>query len=373
MTQDFTITIEKDVPLPNGQTRGGIHARHKEKLMSMGIGDSFFLENMTKEEIANLIRYAKRLGVHLLARDTDEDEDYLAPGVRAWRVEQEDLPGRKPNASKSLFDDSPAIDVQTAREIAAVKKYWHNKRDHLVLVTNALSPKPEGFQQIDAQDYQALLATGEAFEAATGGTTGKAPEQSWPEETYWYHGESESVWSLPAGEPITESADVAVSMQIRKELFDAIRFAEGVNGLQPCRFYINESARRVDIKELDPRPVLSGDWVEADPIQFGEALIQFYDRPHFWRSPKTGSPLMSQPGYQNIPPFCAGWTEMSEYEYECEAITHAPDYNTFWRRADGTCTVVPPERYGKARKTAGAMQISEEVYEAWLLTEEDEL
>lgn len=377
MSQEFTITIEKGVAIPDGQTRGGIHAKHKEKLTSMQIGDSFFLENITKDEIANLIRYAKRLGVHLLARDTDEDEDYLAPGVRAWRVEQEDLPGRKPNnptVSKGMFDDD---DARTAKDLPPPDlKHWHNKKEDLVMKTDGSVTKLKGFVEIGAQRYGALLACGEAFDVRTEAKTDKVDEPNfYAEDTYWYHAESDSVWILPANEPIP--TNIGEHNQIEKDLFDAVTYVE--NAPADMCLWTNENRSilfGVDNDEIEVQEYLilkSYDIVTHH--EAGRILIKHYDMPTYWRSPETGYILQKLPGYRNGHHFTPGWEECSGYEYGAESIRHAPDYNTYWRRANGTCTVVPPEKYEKARNTAGAVQIGERAYQSWLLKQaaDDEL
>lgn len=409
MSQEFTITIEKGVAIPDGQTRGGIHAKHKEKLTSMRIGDSFFLENITKDEIANLIRYAKRLGVHLLARDTDEDEDYLAPGVRAWRVEQEDLPGRKPNkptVSKSMFDDDDTPDTAPRTKedlrqsiiaqfdsglISNIErdkklsdndlpppdlKHWHNKKEHLVMKTDGSVAKLKGFVEIGAERYGALLACGEAFDVRTEAKADKAPQsETYAEDTYWYHAESDSVWVLDAGEPIP--ADIGAHNQIDKELFDAVMYAQNTPA-NTC-LWTNESRSilfGVDNDEIEVQEYLilkSYDIVTQH--EAGRILIKHYDNPTYWRSPETGSILQKPPGYMNGYHFTPGWEECEGYEYDAECIRHAPDYDTYWRRANGTCTIVPPEKYEKACSTAGAVQIGERAYQSWLLKQaaDDEL
>lgn len=368
---DFQITIERDVPIPDGETRGGVHAKYKDKLVSMKIGDSFFLENTTKEEIANLIRYAKRLGVHLLARDFDEDPDYLAPGVRAWRVQQEVLPGRKPNTpSKSLFDTPAAEEVDE-------HLYWHHRRDKLVLRDLMTATPPKGFVQIDKAKYQSLLAQGEVFEARPADKIVDAVlENVYSNDTYWYHAESDSFWMSRAGETIPVNADAAVSIEVREELYITGCFVNQICAETDIAYLmINEEKRKAVIWAYDRnvQPLIDEGYRKTDTLEFSEALLQWYNEPHFWRSPTTGLPLMCEPGYRNIPTFHGGWEQLTEHEYQCEAITAAPDYDTYWRRGDGSCTVVPPEKYGKARKTKGAVQISKRVFDQWTEENSEEL
>lgn len=409
MSQEFTITIEKGVAVPDGQTRGGIHAKHKEKLTSMQIGDSFFLENITKDEIANLIRYAKRLGVHLLARDTDEDEDYLAPGVRAWRVEQEDLPGRKPNnptVSKGMFedDDTPDTAPRTKEDLRHIiisqfdnglisskerdkklldndlpapgLKHWHNKKEELVMKTEGSVDKLKGFVEITAQRYGALLACGEAFDVRPGVKPAEKIEEpnSYSEDTYWYHAESDSVWALKANEAI--QGNIGEHNQISKELFGACLYVSEV----PHDQLIFADIIRCKVFAVEADVELC-EWLQENGleqlthIEAGHRLLEWYDEPTFWRSPETGHIMQKLPGYLNGYHFTLGWEQCMAHEYDAESIRHAPDYDTYWRRANGTCTIVPPEKYEKARKTVGAIQIGERAYQSWLLKQapDDEL
>lgn len=419
MSQEFTLTIEKGVPLPDGQIRGGVHAKHKKNLLSMAIGDSFFLENITKEEISNLIRYAKRLGVHLLARDTDEDEDYMAPGVRAWRVEQEDLPGRKPNAtSKSIFDPEFEPDsassallanvAQPSREdilhtynigASSIKhrdellrlygydapdiRYWRNKKESLVMRTDA-GEKPKGFTEICENDYRSLLATGDAFEARS--SVKKEPQKTPQEEpltyehpTYYYHAESESVWKLAAGEPIGTDADSVGSVLISQEAYQAFVFVEGVleQREQPGRLYLNNALCYAAIQpEARHEEMIAHGWRQVPTVEFCGALLDWYNAPSYWRSPSTGHILQKAVGWtENKTLHFDDWEEVTEAEYSAESLLKKPDYETYWRRANGTCTIVPPEKFEKALKTDGAVQISQRVYERWLAEQptEDEL
>jgi len=414
MSQEFTLTIEKGVPLPDGQTRGGVHAKHKKNLLSMAIGDSFFLENITKEEISNLIRYAKRLGVHLLARDTDEDEDYMAPGVRAWRVEQEDLPGRKPNtASKSIFDpefESPAtapaepvereaildafdngqLTVKRRDELlkeggyeAPQVRYWRNKKESLVLMSND-GEKPKGFTEISRNNYLSLLATGDAFEARSG--VKEAPQKTPHEEpltydhrTYYYHAESDSVWKLEAGEPMGTDADSACSVPVSQETYEAFVFVQGVQEQreQPTCLYLNNDLCYAAIQpEHRHEEMIAHGWQQVSTVEFCGALLDWYNAPSYWRSPKTGQIMQKPAGWtENKTLHFDDWEEVTEAEYSAESLLKKPDYDTYWRRANGTCTIVPPEKFEKALKTDGAVQISQRVYERWLAEQptEDEL
>lgn len=135
MTEEIVITVDKGVPHPGHPKRGtgSLHTKYHDKLTAMAIGDSFFLRNTTREDITPLLRYAKRININLSARDTDEDEVYMHPGVRVWRVDREDLPGPKGDDSKSEAptsqeDVTPSGDetLSCLRADNSRVRYWHH-------------------------------------------------------------------------------------------------------------------------------------------------------------------------------------------------------------------------------------------------------
>ena len=186
MSTENVLTIDAGIPLPEGAKRGSMHGQYRDKLLAMKIGDSFFFENKTREDLRGLVRYAKGLEVHLMARDTDEDEVYLTPGVRTWRVDQEDLPGRKPNKAEPT--------------------YWINRDlDVMYTCVPGETPTDRGAVQIAPAEFN-MLAEG---------------------IRYWYHAESESAFMMHYGE-VPQGADGAFCDQITQERFEEIMAAQEV-------------------------------------------------------------------------------------------------------------------------------------------------
>lgn len=92
-TKQLVITVDKDVPYPGKNTGKRVttmHTLYHDKLKNLAVGDSFFFADKTREDIIPLLRYAKRIGVqNLSALDTDEDEIFMVPGVRVWRLNED--------------------------------------------------------------------------------------------------------------------------------------------------------------------------------------------------------------------------------------------------------------------------------------------
>lgn len=94
MTIDYdtltVITVEKDVSQTKRRTRLGDPEHHPlaAQLRAMAVDDSFFIEGGERSACRPMITLGKKLGVHLVARDVDEDEVYQTKGVRLWRIDE---------------------------------------------------------------------------------------------------------------------------------------------------------------------------------------------------------------------------------------------------------------------------------------------
>ena len=82
----ITISVDKDLPLPDGNPRAHSFAPLAGPLRNLAVGDSFFMARATLNDVAGLVRFGDRLGIKLKAFEVDDDEIYLLPGVRIWRV-----------------------------------------------------------------------------------------------------------------------------------------------------------------------------------------------------------------------------------------------------------------------------------------------
>lgn len=196
MNQPFVITIDKGVNVPPTVHQRSVFAQNRDTLIAMEIGDSFFQENGTREDVANLIRYAKRHLVHLQAFEVEEDEVYSVPGVRVVRVEQEDLPGRKPTTvappednrtywinrkSKKRYVCEPGIRPEDAKAVQISKaefdldanndkpvqqviaRFFHHPESNSVFETSDMEYVPEeGVTEVEEAAYLSLKTQYEA-------------------------------------------------------------------------------------------------------------------------------------------------------------------------------------------------------------------
>lgn len=139
MNQPFVITIDKGVFLPETNNNAKLYAQNRDSLIAMAVGDSFFIDGGTRNDVAGLIRYAKRHLVHLQAIEVESDEVYATAGVRVGRVEQEDLPGRKPTTI------APPEDNRT---------YWINRKtSKLYICESGVRPADTKAVQISRAEF----------------------------------------------------------------------------------------------------------------------------------------------------------------------------------------------------------------------------
>lgn len=111
---NLVITIDDGVPAPD-VVRFGFGAReskaakYDDQLKALKVGSSFFIADAKRKDTDFLIRRGKKLGIHLVARSTANDEVYNKPGVRIGRVSAEDAPKprgpRKPKLPATSNDE----------------------------------------------------------------------------------------------------------------------------------------------------------------------------------------------------------------------------------------------------------------------------
>lgn len=308
------ITIDKGVPFPEGAKRGSMHEQYRDKLLAMEIGDSFFRINETRDDIAPLIRYAKRLNVHLMARNTDEDEIFMEPGVRAWRVEQEDLPGRK-------------ADVVKEKE-AQNDTYWVNRKTgELFHCLPSVRPDDVKAKQIARIEYDLLLEAKTKKDTFTG---------------FWYHPESDSVFMFTPGKPLDGTdGDTAMCNPISEKEF----------------------AERTVLDEKD----FGGNFWKDDA---GTVVVEYL--PGRYPEPEEGKVRATFGEYEAFRQKQVAANPVAPKKGKASKSVEptVEEANTFWRRRDGTCVEITPDRLIKAQNTPGAVQITEEEFRAW---EDDEL
>lgn len=305
MKLNVPITIDPQTPLPTDDKPKGIYHVFLPSLQAMKIGDSFFREGETAEEVRGLMRYAKRNGIHLKAADLDEDDIYFTAGVRVERVSQDDLPGRKP--------DIPDND----------KTFWRLGKGVcprvMTLDAGEVPDVNAGWEQITVVEHRQLVRT--------------CPDHC----TYWYHPESESVWTQPKED---EFHGDGISHQI----------------------------------EIDEYIKLSGKGKVIEGHQAKSAL----EMTTYWKNKTTGMITAYLPGKK--PDKKKDYVEVERADYDEQIASEGNDkptpkeiVTTWWRKSNGQCVEVEPARYIKATKTKGAVEITEDEYKAYLAEMDEEV
>lgn len=127
-TKQIVITVDKDIPHPGsnaGKRVTTLHTLYHDKLKALAVGDSFFVEGKTRADLQPVLRYAKRIGVKLSALDTDEDEVYMVPGVRVWRVSEHTVDPDKEKRASEVLEDAGIVARQDLHVSEGVS-YWRN-------------------------------------------------------------------------------------------------------------------------------------------------------------------------------------------------------------------------------------------------------
>lgn len=65
-----------------------VNQKIKEALAAIPAGGSFFLEGFTKSDVQRVRNVAHSMGIKVSARRVDQDDVYLAAGVRVWVKEE---------------------------------------------------------------------------------------------------------------------------------------------------------------------------------------------------------------------------------------------------------------------------------------------
>lgn len=319
MSQDYVITLDHDVPIPDG-TQRGTYVQAKERLISMQKGDSFFRENESRADVSGLVRYAKRIGVHLMARETDEDELFGVPGVRLWRVEQEDLPGRRPATSAA----------------ATAETYWR-LGSHVacrVLATTADSPPDlsEGWTQIGQAEF--LERRDEC-----------------PDHVRYFLDGNGGLTVLPLNTTLSDLGDdvaeiSAAEYAVRKEK------AGGATRTTSPKAPVKARPKKAAAKKS---------------TKAKEAAAE----PTYWKHPCGAFSVEYLPGHSPEPE--KGFTEISRAEHlELADRTEFLEpggpklgETTYWELPSGDCVKMPAHRMHEALLTPGAKQITQEDFEEW--------
>jgi hypothetical protein len=326
MNQPFVITIDRGVSLDE-KRKGSNYAGYKNSLMAMEFGDSFFLENQTRDDVRGLTRYAKKLGVHLRSQETDEDELYGEPGIRLERVPQDALPGRKPEVQGDVtywrLGSHPCCRVQT-------------------MAPGDKPPASEGWSQIAPATYAKLV-------------------QECPDHVdYFYHPESDSFHTVPKSEIAAFEAEGS-----------GVRFPgdDGLsNSIDVAAYSVGVHRTVVDPARKESKKALAKAAAAAKKKDLN---------PTYWRHPSVDLVVECLPGK----PKEGGYIQVDRAEYDAHVARtrvkpEVPaDVITYWRKSDGSVVEVPAKKFEVAKKTPGAVQVTRaefDEYQTSLDTEDDD-
>lgn len=158
---EFTITPDDGIPVPGmDNDNATYYASHRKKLESLKHGQSFFIPNASAEQLTPFITYADSLDVSLYARDTLNDDIYLQPGVRVWRVRSEQLTALsklKKSDGRTVINNvitaAPGTEEATAEAVRKVvqmnteggdHKWWKNRQTGMVIQVKPNAGRPHG-------------------------------------------------------------------------------------------------------------------------------------------------------------------------------------------------------------------------------------
>lgn len=160
--EDLVITVDKDVSRTKLKRRRGINLDDPrvKQLQALELEDGFFLEGKTRKDARAVVDLGKKIGVFLIIREVECDEIYQKPGVRFWRVKEEEMPRYKPKPGAeqpSAEEPEQEVDEQ-GRWICKEVTYWHHAESACVGVCQPGEPFPDDglVEPIDHATYLRL-------------------------------------------------------------------------------------------------------------------------------------------------------------------------------------------------------------------------
>ncbi|HFH4186268.1 TPA: hypothetical protein ACGJ4G_002271 [Pseudomonas aeruginosa] len=126
------IIVEQDVEQPGTRRKRGVDMNDPKvkTLLSMRVGDSFFLADVTKKDVRPLLDLGKKVNVPLIARDVELDEIYQKAGVRVWRIDESEVRTRRTKAQIEAEKQTLTVDKRTQLDSV---RYWHHPESSCVL------------------------------------------------------------------------------------------------------------------------------------------------------------------------------------------------------------------------------------------------
>jgi len=106
--ENLVIVVEKDIPRKKRRGANPADDPRSAQLKAMDVGDSFFIAGGARKDCRSVINLAKKLNIHLLARDVEVDDIYQAKGVRVWRIDESEVRTR---GTKGVLPPTPKPEV----------------------------------------------------------------------------------------------------------------------------------------------------------------------------------------------------------------------------------------------------------------------
>lgn len=110
---NVVIVVDKDVsPEPPKRIRGlDNNDPHVQQLRELDLGDSFFVVGATKKDVRPLVDKGRKLGMYILARETDSDEINVGQaGTRLWYRPDDERPRRSSKKDQTPAPETPPDD-----------------------------------------------------------------------------------------------------------------------------------------------------------------------------------------------------------------------------------------------------------------------
>jgi hypothetical protein len=337
--ETLVITIDQGVEQPiidNLKVGRSVHEVHRDKLLALKEGDSFFLEGKVRDDITGLLRYASRMGVNLSARTMDDDPIYCAPGVRVWRV--------LPQSTKAILGDLKGKKGSNPWKDTDTQWVYHPGSDSYTAMTvdeYAQASDSEDVELIgnDAAKVRHETKTGVLCMASLARVAVHGSELPIIAEDEVVMGENpESIkYYLYIKTGMTyRTSSVAPSpnvnvVEITKEMFDSPPdYTKGVYSDEHGNSWWRNIADGKVVQRVKDMKLEGGPWVIINHDQYH---IAFGDKTH---------------------------------------VLEGLSGQTWWRKKNGVCVEVPAEKLEVARNTAGAIRLSLRQYEEWLKSQEQD-
>jgi hypothetical protein len=154
--ENAVISVDKDVdPAPPKRIRGlNMQSPIVLELQKLDLGDSWFVQDATLKDVRPYVDTGRKLGMYILARETDNDVIYAGQaGTRLWWRPESERPKR---ASKK--GATPPVHDTDGRHVFETVRYWHHAESETVGICKVGERWPEDplAEPIDEAEYKRL-------------------------------------------------------------------------------------------------------------------------------------------------------------------------------------------------------------------------